>query len=216
MSDAKYPSSLQNVKSPHQLQLTPGTIRIELVQSSKWSVAFLVLLLLVGALLCIAWVAIERSTARILHPENKLSVLELEESVIKFDGIDRSVNLLKAQVADTSKIGISFDGFARLGVDFSKTKFELDRLRRRITITLPEPEITEVNVTDVRIWERKTNSANEKSLDALECQLCNDALREFRDVAKENYCIDTATYLAKVILRSYYKRNYPQFEVEFR
>lgn len=216
MSDEKSSPSSQDVKDSPQLQLVPGTIRIELVQSSKWSVALIVLLFLVGALMCIAWVATERSTARILHPESKLSVLELEESVIKFDGIDRSVNLLKAQVADTSKIGICFDGFARLGVDLSKTKFELDRLRRRITIMLPEPEITEVNVTDMRIWERKANSANEKSLDALECQLCNDALREFRDVAKENYCIDTATYLAKVILRSYYKRNYPQFEVEFR
>lgn len=216
MSDEKSSPCPQDAKDTHHLQLAPGTIRIELVQSSKWSVAFLALLLIVGAFLCVAWVAIERSTARVLHPESKLSVLELEESVIKLDGIDRSVNLLKAQVADTSKIGISFDGFARLGVDLSKAIIEVDRLRRRVTITLPKPEITEVNVIDARIWERKSNSAKEKELDALECQLCNEALKEFRDVATEDYYIDTANNLAKVVLRSYYKRNYPQFEVEFR
>lgn len=208
-----------NVRDTTKLQLDPGTIRIELVQSSKWSVALLSLLLIVcGAIFCIAWVAARRSTTRILHPESRLSVLELEESVIKFDGIDGHFNLWKAQYAEQSKIGISFTGFTRLGVDLSKAKFDLDRFRNRLTITLPESEVTEVNVEDAQIWERETNSTKDdpRKLDELECKLCNDAITDFRNAAKEPFYIDTANRLAKHMLRTYYKRNYPWLEVEFK
>ena len=213
------PQDQLRMKDTTKLQLDPGTIRIELVHSSKWSVALLSLLLLVcGAILCVAWVAVGRSTARILHPESRLSVLELEESVIKFDGIDAHFDIWKAQPADKSKIGISFAGFARLGVDLSKAKFELDRFRNRLTITLPESEVTEVGVEDVHIWERKTNltETDAREVDALECKLCNDAITDFRDTAKEPFYTDTANRLAKHVLRSYYKRNFPWLEVEFK
>ncbi len=202
------------LKDTTNLQLAPGTIRIELVQSSKWSVALLALLLVCGAILCIAWVAIERSTTRILHPESKLSVLELEESVIKFDGIDR--HFTGFQWSDKSKIGISFAGFARLGIDLTKAEFDLDRLHRRLTIALPEPEVTEVNVEEAHIWERRANSSDSHKLDELECKLCNDALTEFKKVAEEDFYRDAANRLAKAVLRAYYKRNYPWLEVEFK
>ena len=207
-----------DVKDTTNLQLAPGTIRIELVQSSKWSVALLSLLLLVcGAILCIAWVVVGRSTARILHPETRLSVLELEESVIKFDGIDGHFDVWKAQYTDKSKVGISFTGFARLGVDLSKSKFDLDRFRNRLTITLPESEVTEVSVENAQIWERETNPTDAKRLDQLECKLCNDAITDFRDnVSKEPFYTETANRLARHALRMYYKRNYPWLEVEFK
>jgi len=216
MSDDQSSPSPPDAKDTHQLQLAPGTIRIELVQSSKWSVTALALLLLCAIVFGVAWVAVERSTARILHPENHLSVLDLEESVIKFDGIDAHFNAWKAQPVDKSKLGITFSGFTRLGIDLSKAKFDLDFLRSRLTITLPKAEVTEVCVDDVSIWERKTNSEDSENLDKLEVKLCNDALGDFRNIGQEKYYVDTANNLAQIILRGYYKRNYPWLKVEFR
>ena len=112
-----------NDKTP--LQIAPGTIRIELVQSSKWSVALLALLLVCGLLVCIAWVAIERTTARILSPESKLSVLDIEQSDVDFHGIDGQFDISKVQYSDKSTVGIAFTGFARLGIDLSKAKFDV-------------------------------------------------------------------------------------------
>lgn len=217
MSDNYFSHEPSNVKDTTKVQLNPGTIRIELVQSSKWSVALLSLLLLVcGVILCVAWVAVGRSTARILHPESRLSVLELEESVIKFNEINRHFDGFQA--ADKSKIGISFAGFARLGVDLSKAKFELDRFRNRLTITLPESEVTEVSVESAQIWDRRTNltKTDPTKLDEIECKLCNDARTEFLAVAKEPFYTDTANRLAKHVLRTYYKRNYPWLDIEFK
>lgn len=193
-----------------QFPLIPGTMKVELIRNSNWSAVLLVLLLLCGAGLCVAWVAIKQSTERILHPESKLSVLELEQHIIKVDGLD--AGFLK----DKSKIGISFDGFAWLGVDLSKATFDLDRLRRRLVITLPKPEVTEVNVTDTRIWDRETNPSDEKALDQKECTLCNEALSDFRNLANDSFYVDTANQLAKSVLRSYYKRNYHWLNVEFK
>ena len=205
-----------SVAETTQLQLAPGTIRVEVIRDSKWSIAILALLLICGGVLCVAWSALERSTTRILRPEMNISVLELEESVIKFDGIDGHFNVWKLQLADPSKIGISFSGFARLGVDLSKAKFELDRLRSRLHITLPEPKVTEVSVETAHIWERKTNKVDSEELDKLECKLHNEALSDFREVTKDPYYGDEANRLAKVVLRNYYKRNHPWLDVEFK
>ena len=166
--------------------------------------------------MCVAWRALERSTTRILYPEMNLSVLELEASVIKFDGIDGHFDLRKLQLVDPSKIGISFSGSARLGVDLSRAKFEFDRLRSRLYITLPEPKVTDVDIETAHIWERKTNKADSKELDRLECKLCNEALSDFREVAKEPYYGDEANRLAKAVLRNYYKRNHPWLDVKFK
>ena len=216
MSDGKLSSNSPDAKDTHQLQLAPGTIRIELVQSSKWSVTFLALLLLCVIVFGVGWVAMERTTTRILHPESHLSVLELEESVIKFAGIDAHYDVLKAQYAERSDIGITFSGFTRLGPDLSKAKFDLDLLRSRLTIALPKAEVTEICVEDVQIWDRRTNPEDGKRLEELEVKLRNDALTDFRDIGQEKFYIDTANALAKVILRAYYKRNYPWLKVEFR
>lgn len=207
-------SECSGVKESPGLKITSGTIRVEVIRDSKWSTLPLVFLIICGGLLVVAWKAFERSTTRILHPESKLSVLELEESVIKFDGIDGSFKGI--QLVDPSTIGIKFTGFARLGIDLSKATFDLDRLRSRLIITLPEPGVTEVNIGDAHIWERKTNSAGAEELDKKECDLCNAALDDFSKVAKEPYYVDAANRLAKVVLRNYYKRNHPWLNVEFK
>jgi hypothetical protein len=214
MSDDKNSPSPPDVKDTHQVELAPGTIRIELVQSSKWSVAFLSLLLLCAVIFGVAWIAIERSTARILHPESFLSVLELETSTVKIQGIDGHFTGLT--VVQKSDLGITFDGFTRLGVDLSKAKFDLDRLRGRLVITLPAAEVGEVCVAGTKTWERNTNKNDAKKLDELEVELCNGALDDFRNMAKEKDNIIMANHLAKVILQAYYKRNYPGLKVEFR
>lgn len=214
MSDDKSSSCPPDVKDTHQFQLAPGTIRIELVQSSKWSVAFLGLLLLCAIVFGVAWVTIERNTARILHPESFLSVLELETSTIKIQGIDSHfTGLTHVQKSD---LGITFEGFTRLGIDLSQARFDLDRLRRRLVISLPEAEVGEVCVAGTQTWDRTTNPKDAKELDKLEVNLCNEALNDFRNMAKEKFYINTANQLAKAILLAYYKRNYPELKVEFR
>ena len=214
MGDEKSTPGPPRVQDLHQLQLAPGTIRIDLVQSSKWSVAFLGLLLLCAIVFGIAWVSIERSTARILHPESFLSVLEIETSTIKLKGID--AHFTGWTYVQKSDLGITFEGFTRIGVDLSKAKFDLDRLRGRLVISLPEAEVGEVSVEGTTIWERKPNPKDAKKLDEMEVELCNGALDDFRNMAQEKFYINTANQLAKVVLRKYYSRNYPSLKVEFR
>ena len=214
MDDEKSTPRPPGAQNSHQLQLAPGTIRIELVQSSKWSAAVLGLLLMCAVVFGIAWVSIEQSTARILHPESFLSVLELETSAIKFKGIDAHFTGLT--YVQKSDLGITFEGFTRIGVDLSKAKFDLDRLRGRLVISLPEAEVGDVSVEGTKIWDRKPNPNDAKKLDELEVELCNGALDDFRNMAKEKFYINTANQLAKVVLRKYYRRNYPSLKVEFR
>ncbi len=197
-----------------QPQLVPGTIRVEVMHNSRWSMIIFGLLLVCCCCLWIAWRAFERSTTRILHPESSLSVLQLEESVIKVSGIDGHADALG--YVGKSKIGIRFTGFARLGVDLAKTKFDLDRFRNHLVITLPEPKVTEVSVEDAHIWESTTTPADAQKFDDLECKLFNEARNDFYNVAKEPFYCESANRLSKLLLRNYYKRNYPWLDVEFK
>ena len=195
-------------KEQRQIQIAP--LKVELTGLPKNSVWFFVLLLLCGASFGIAWAVNTQHHRRIILPESKLSVLELETTAIKFAGVDGGF------LKDHSQVGISFEGFARLGVDLSKAKFDLDRKSEMMTIELPTPEVTEVSVTGTHTWDRSPNKSNEKELDALECKLCNDALSECRGLACDQYYIDTSKQLARIVLRAYFKRNYPNLEIQFK
>ena len=197
-------------KRPGQEPLQVAPIQVELVHRSKGVALLSSFLLLCGAVCCVAWAVNRRTSFRILHPESKLSVLELEEKAIKFRGFDAGV------LKDHSQIAISLTGWARLGVDFSKSTFEVDRWRRRVVISLPAPEVTDVNVTDTKCWDRSTNVTDAKRLDKLECDLRNEALSDFRNLASNSFYVDTAQKYARVALRAYYRRNYPDWEVEFK
>lgn len=213
MNNKSMPSECPS-ENTAQHQLVPGTIRVEVTHHSRWNTIIFGLLLVCCCCLWIAWRAFERSTTRILHPESNLSVLQLEESVIKVNGIDGHMDPFG--YVGKSKIGISFTGFARLGVDLTKAKFDLDRIRNHLVITLPEPKVTEVSVEDSHIWDRTTTKADAQKFDALECMLFNEARNDFCNVAKEPFYCESASRLSKLVLRNYYKRNYPWLDVEFK
>ena len=203
-------SRIENDKHLERQTLQIAPVKVELTSMPKNGIWLFVLLLVCGASFCIAWAVNKTSRSRILHLESKLSVLELETATIKTDGINGGF------LKDHSQVGISFNGFARLGVDLSKAKFDLDRRSDVLTIELPNPEITEVSVTDSHTWDRSVNKSDGQKMDELECKLCNDALFEFRNLASNQYYIDTANQLAKSVLRAYYKRNYPKLDVQFK
>ena len=202
--------SQHDMSRAERQQLQIGPVKVELTGSSKKGAWLLAILLLCGAGLCVAWVVNKNSNPRILHPESKLSVLELETTTIKFDSINEGF------LKDHSQVGISFEGFARLGIDLSKAKFDLDSKTGVLTIELPNPEITEVSVEDTHTWDRLVNEKQAKQLDDLECKLCNNALIDFRNLAQDQFSIDAANRLARIVLRSYYKRNYQNIEVKFK
>lgn len=210
MDTNETPIPVSEKTRPGQKPLQVAPIQVELVHRSKGIAFVSAFLLLCGVVCCVAWVAHERTSFRILHPESKLSVLELEEKAIKFRGFDAGV------LKDHSQIAISLTGWARLGVDFSKSTFEVDRWHRRVVISLPAPEVTDVNVTDTKCWDRSTNVTDAKRLDKLECDLRNEALSDFRNLASNSFYVDTARKYARVALRAYYRRNYPDWEVEFK
>ena len=146
---------------------------------------------------------------RVLFPESRLSVLEIELQSIKCDGLDSST----VEAKDSSRVGIKFEGFARLGVDLSKAEFNLQG--NNLSIKLPSPEITEVVIVKSDVWDWFTNTSDRKELDKLAVDLCNKALTDFRDLAKDDFYIDCARHVAKRALIRFYKVNHPSLILSF-
>ena len=151
----------------------------------------------------------DNRSVRLLYPESKLSVLEIELQTYKFDGLDSGI------ARDHSAVGIRFEGFARLGIDLSKSKFEQTQ-NGILVIELPPPEITEVSINETEVWDRWTNEASGEKLDEKEVELCNAALKEFSEIANDPFYIDLARRTAKRFIRNFYNDFNPDISIEFK
>ena len=151
----------------------------------------------------------EMRSVRMLYPDTRLSVLQIDQRVIKINGLDSKIDREKSQV------GISFDGFARLGIDLSKADFDWKRDGNMMIVSLPNPEITDVGVDKTEVWDRFTNDLDAEKLDKIEVELCNKARDDFEAVATNSFYVSLAHRVARKHIRDFYKRYNPTLTIVF-
>lgn len=152
----------------------------------------------------------EVRSARMLYPDTCLSVLQIDQRIIKTNGLDSQIDREKSQV------GISFDGFARLGIDLSKADYDWKRDENMMIVSLPNPEITDIGVDKTEVWDRYTNGLDAEKLDKLEVELCNKARNEFGNVATNSFYVSIAHRIARKHIRDFYTRHNPNLTIVFK